>query len=179
MRAVDEAAEAPGGSEDQDTPDEADASSSRRDEPGAPALPASGSQRIDKWLWFARVVKSRTLAAGLVTAGKVRINRAKIDKPSHALKVGDAVTVAVGRKVRVLRVLAPGVRRGPASEAQTLYEDLSPPAAAPAGRDGGRAAAGDSATGSAPAAQAATREAGAGRPTKRERRETDRLRGRR
>lgn len=89
---------------------------------------SQGAQRIDKWLWFVRVVKTRTLAAGLVHGGKVRINRAKIDKPSHSLKPGDVVTVAAGAKIRVLRVVAPGVRRGPPAEAQTLYEELTPPA---------------------------------------------------
>jgi ribosome-associated heat shock protein Hsp15 len=88
--------------------------------------PGQGAQRVDKWLWFARVVKTRTLAAGLVHDGKVRVNRVRIDKASQPLKCGDVVTVSAGRHVRVLKVLAPGVRRGPPAEAQTLYEDLSP-----------------------------------------------------
>lgn len=86
----------------------------------------AGTQRVDKWLWFVRVVKTRTLAAGLVHDGKVRVNRARIDKPSVTLKAGDVVTVTAGSRVRVLKVLAPGVRRGPPAEAQTLYEDLTP-----------------------------------------------------
>jgi ribosome-associated heat shock protein Hsp15 len=85
-------------------------------------------QRIDKWLWFARVVKTRTLAQKLVLSGAVRINREKCDSASHALKTGDVLTIAVGRGIRVLKVAAPGARRGPAEEARTLYEDLSPPA---------------------------------------------------
>lgn len=93
------------------------------DTPLAPDAP----QRIDKWLWFARVVKTRTLAAGLVHGGKVRINRVKIDKPSHTCRAGDVITVAAGSRVRVLKVLAPGHRRGPASEAQLLFEDASSP----------------------------------------------------
>lgn len=102
---------------------------------GTPLTPEA-PQRIDKWLWFARVVKTRTLAAGLVQDGKVRLNRVKIDKPSHTCKVGDVITVAAGGRIRVLKVLAPGMRRGPASEAQSLYEDVaSPPSAGPTGQD--------------------------------------------
>ena len=134
-------------------------------------------QRVDKWLWYARVVKSRTMAAGLVTSGKVRVNRAKIDKPAHALKVGDVITVAVGRNVRVLKVLAPGVRRGPASEAQALFDELSPArnsqvsgtvASSAPGRHKGQ-----------PSLPSVERDAGLGRPTKRDRRLIDQLRGRR
>jgi ribosome-associated heat shock protein Hsp15 len=84
-------------------------------------------QRIDKWLWFARVVKTRTLAQKLVLSGAVRINREKCDSASQPLKPGDVLTIAVGRGIRVLKVAAPGTRRGPAEEARTLYEDLSPP----------------------------------------------------
>jgi ribosome-associated heat shock protein Hsp15 len=87
----------------------------------------AGTQRIDKWLWFTRVVKSRTLAAGLVSDGKVRLNRARIDKPSQGIRVGDVVTATAHRKVHVLKVLALGARRGPPAEARMLYEDLSPP----------------------------------------------------
>jgi ribosome-associated heat shock protein Hsp15 len=83
-------------------------------------------QRIDKWLFFARVVKSRSLAAKLVQAQAVRVNREKIDQASYPLKAGDVLTITLPRRVLVYRVLAPGVRRGPAEEARTLYEDLSP-----------------------------------------------------
>lgn len=136
--------------------------------------PSGPEQRVDKWLWYARVVKSRTMAAGLVTSGKVRVNRNKIDKPAYALKLGDVITVSVGRNVRVLKVLAPGVRRGPASEAQSLFEDLTPPRST-------LVAGQQSADG--PNDQrfrlAAERDAGMGRPTKRDRRLIDQLRGRR
>ena len=81
-------------------------------------------QRIDKWLFFARVVKSRALAAKLVAAGHVRINRDKTDQPSRQVKPGDVLTIALEHKVLVWRVLAPGARRGPAHEARMLYEDL-------------------------------------------------------
>jgi ribosome-associated heat shock protein Hsp15 len=87
-------------------------------------------QRVDKWLFFARVVKSRSLAAKLVQAEAVRVNREKIDQASYPLKVGDVLTITLPRHVLVYRVLAPGVRRGPAEEARTLYEDLSPVSAA-------------------------------------------------
>lgn len=134
-------------------------------------------QRLDKWLWFARVVKSRTMAAGLVTSGKVRVNRQKVDKPAHALKPGDVVTVSVGRRVRVLKVVASGLRRGPASEAHGLFDELTPPSASPnpgspRKDDAGRSVRADSHS-------QAERGAGAGRPTKRDRRLIDHLRGRR
>jgi ribosome-associated heat shock protein Hsp15 len=87
-----------------------------------------GGQRIDKWLWFARVVKSRTMAQELATSGAVRINRIKNDSASRAVRVGDVLTIALDSGVRVLRIAAAGERRGPPAEARLLYEDLSPPA---------------------------------------------------
>ena len=122
-------------------------------------MAAAGSQRIDKWLFFARVVKSRSLAAKLVQSGGVRINSVKIDQPSATVKPGDGVTVTLERRVLVYRVVSGGVRRGPAEEARTLYEDLTPP---PLPRE--------------ERVVAAEREPGTGRPTKRDRRLTDRLR---
>lgn len=122
-------------------------------------MAGEGRQRIDKWLFFARIVKSRSLAAKLVQAGKVRLNREKIDQAAHAVKPGDVLTISLERCILVYRVLQPGTRRGPAEEARTLYEDMSAPS--PATQQ--------------PAADAA-RDPGSGRPTKRERRETDRLR---
>ncbi len=85
-------------------------------------------QRIDKWLWFARCAKTRTTAQKLIVAGRVRVNRDKIDSASRAVRVGDVLTVSLDAGIRVLRVRALGKRRGPAEEARTLYEDLSPPA---------------------------------------------------
>lgn len=82
--------------------------------------------RIDKWLWHARFFKTRTLAASVVSAGHVRINSVKAAKPAQGVAAGDVLTFAQGDHVRVVRVLAHGVRRGPAPEAQTLYEDLTP-----------------------------------------------------
>jgi len=125
-------------------------------------MATAGRQRIDKWLFFARAVKSRSLAAKLVVAGRVRINRDKAAQASDFVKPGDVLTITLDRRVLVWKVLDTGDRRGPASEAQTLYEDMSPK---PAPADP-----------ALPAAMAPLREAGSGRPTKRERRQTDRLR---
>ncbi|WP_448954076.1 RNA-binding S4 domain-containing protein [Labrys neptuniae] len=89
----------------------------------------AGSQdrlRIDKWLWHARVVKTRSLAAKLVADGHVRLNGNRTDTPAKQVKAGDVLTIALERTVRVYRVVGLGERRGPATEAQTLYEDLSP-----------------------------------------------------
>lgn len=83
------------------------------------------TQRIDKWLWFARVVKHRTLAATLVESGHVRLNHAKILKPAHLVKVGDILTIAIHDTIRVLKVKDPGIRRGPFAEACQLYEELN------------------------------------------------------
>ena len=124
----------------------------------------STSQRLDKWLWFARVIKTRTQAAALVTDGKVRINRQRIDKPSLCLKPGDVVTVNARGHIRVLKVLAAGERRGPPTEARKLFEELTePPAPRPTSPADGAAQ---------PSGQRAS---GSGRPTKRDRRQLDRL----
>jgi ribosome-associated heat shock protein Hsp15 len=85
----------------------------------------AASQRLDKWLWFARVVKSRTLATQLVGGGKVRVNRMRVLKPSHLLHAGDVLTIALRGEVRVLQVLAVGERRGPPQEAQLLYRAVT------------------------------------------------------
>ena len=118
-----------------------------------------GAQRLDKWLWFARVVKTRTLATALVLDGKVRVNRVRIDKPSQSVRPGDVITVTAHSRVRILKVTAPGERRGSPAVAQTLYEDLSPPPTP------------DQASSQDPG----QREPGSGRPTKSERRAIDRL----
>jgi len=83
-------------------------------------------QRIDKWLWHARVVRTRTAAAGLADGGQVRINGTRIDAASRAVRAGDVVTVALDR-VRVLRVIGFAERRGSAADAAGLFEDMSPP----------------------------------------------------
>jgi ribosome-associated heat shock protein Hsp15 len=83
------------------------------------------SQRLDKWLWFARLAKSRTLAARLVEEGHVRVNRVKADKPANPVKPGDVLTLSLGSRILVLRVMDPGTRRGPALEARGLYEEVT------------------------------------------------------
>ena len=123
-------------------------------------------QRLDKWLWFARVAKTRTLSAALVTEGKVRVNGTKVDKPAHGMRVGDAVTIVMRQRVRVLKVVSFAQRRGCAELAAALCEDLTP---APLKADT------PSADGSVSAAPAGLREPGSGRPTKRQRREMDRF----
>lgn len=122
-----------------------------------------GRQRIDKWLFFSRAIKSRSLAAKVVVAGRVRINRDKAAQASDLVKPGDVLTITLEGRILVWKVLDCGARRGPSEEARQLYEDMSP-APTPKGeavRD----------------AIPALREAGSGRPTKRERRQTDRLLG--
>ncbi len=83
--------------------------------------------RIDKWLWHARFFKSRSLAADIVEQGEVTVNGAVARKPSQTLKPGDSVGFPMGRHRRLVRVAALGERRGPAVEAQALYEDLAAP----------------------------------------------------
>ncbi len=81
-------------------------------------------QRLDKWLWHARVVKARTSAAELVERGHVRINGVREKSPGHAVKLGDVVTVALDNSVRVLKVAGFSERRGDAAAARALFEDL-------------------------------------------------------
>jgi ribosome-associated heat shock protein Hsp15 len=118
-------------------------------------------QRIDKWLWHARVVRTRTAAAGLATAGNVRLNGECVSAASRPVKAGDVVTVALDRAVRIMKVTAFAERRGDADAARLLYEDLTPIS-----------------TVAAREPPAAERDPGAGRPTKQERRAIDRLLGR-
>ena len=81
-------------------------------------------QRLDKWLWHARLVKARTSAAALVASGHVRINGVRETSPGHAVKAGDVVTVGLDRAVRVLKIVGFAERRGDAASARVLYEDL-------------------------------------------------------
>ncbi len=83
--------------------------------------------RIDKWLWHARFFKTRSLAAKVVSGGKLRVNGQPISKPAYMVSASDVLTFPQANDVRVIKVLALGERRGPAPEAQTLYEDLDPP----------------------------------------------------
>ena len=109
--------------------------------------------RLDKWLWHARFFKTRTLAAKHVTAGHVRVDGTRVSKAAFSVAADAVLTFHQERDIRVIRVIALGTRRGPAPEAQALYEDLSPPIkSAPVERVGER-------------------------PTKKDRRALDALRG--
>lgn len=88
-------------------------------------MPSAAGQRLDKWLWHARVVRTRTSAADLVEAGHVRVNGTRISQPSHPVKTGDVLTVALDARVRVLRVEGQAERRGDATAARALYAELS------------------------------------------------------
>ena len=83
-------------------------------------------QRLDRWLFFARAVKSRTLAQKLVETGAVRVNSERTIRTDHPVGAGDVLTMTVHSRLLVWKVLDAGERRGPAVEAQGLYEDLSP-----------------------------------------------------
>ena len=85
-------------------------------------------QRLDKWLWHARLVKARSSAAALVEAGHVRVNGVRERSPGHAVKVGDVITVGLDRSVRVLKIVGFAERRGDAASARALYVDLQGPA---------------------------------------------------
>ena len=119
--------------------------------------------RIDKWLWYARFFKSRNLASKLCTSTKLRLNCELICKSHATLEEGDVLTFPKNDDVRVIKIISVATRRGPASEAATLYVDLEPPQSARIKKI--RRASG-----------IAIREAGAGRPTKAERRAIDKLR---
>jgi ribosome-associated heat shock protein Hsp15 len=81
-------------------------------------------QRIDRWLWHARLVRTRGAAAALAGGGSVRVNGVRIDAPGHMVRTGDVITVALDRRVRVVKVIGFVERRGPARMAAALYEDL-------------------------------------------------------
>ena len=141
--------------------------------PGDEQAPAAGeTQRIDKWLWFARLIKTRTLASELVASGKVRLNRVKVDKPGHIVRVGDVLTVTLSRRVRLLKVTGLGLRRGPSDAARSLYEELTAPADPPKPvAQSTLQIPGLQQNGTGPGRRAA----GSGRPTKKDRRDIDRL----
>lgn len=82
-------------------------------------------QRIDKWLWHARVVRTRGAAAALACSGYVRVNGARVRGPGRTVRIGDVVTVALDQAVRVLKVRGLVDRRGPAAAGQSLYEDMA------------------------------------------------------
>jgi ribosome-associated heat shock protein Hsp15 len=119
--------------------------------------PASSRQRIDKWLFFTRIAKSRTLAQTWIEAGHVSVNGEKVRRPSADVGIGDRLEVTTAERDIVVNVLLPGDRRGPYEEARHLYEDISPPRQ------------------KLTRFEQAVRDPGAGRPVKKQRRETDRL----
>ena len=85
--------------------------------------------RLDKWLWHARFLKSRSMATAFVSAGKVRVDGTPVSKPARSVGAGDVLTFVLNDNVKVVKILGCGVRRGPAPEAQSLYDDMSPPPA--------------------------------------------------
>jgi ribosome-associated heat shock protein Hsp15 len=123
-------------------------------------IEAPATLRVDKWLWAARFFKTRSLAAQACAGGKVDVN-GEAAKPARAVRPGDRIGVTLPGGRRIGRVLGLSDRRGPAGEARALWEDLTPPAP-PRPRF----------------ARPPYRAPGSGRPTKLERRQTDRLRGR-
>ncbi|MBB4284872.1 RNA-binding S4 domain-containing protein [Roseospira goensis] len=123
---------------------------------------ADETLRLDKWLWHARFRKTRGLAQALCTGGHVRLNGTPVAKASVAVRPGDDLELILGPYRRRVRVVALGTRRGPAPEAQALYEETAPPERLH----------------DPVMAPTLLRAAGSGRPTKRDRRAMDRLRGR-
>jgi ribosome-associated heat shock protein Hsp15 len=115
-------------------------------------------QRIDKWLWHTRVVRTRSAAAELVSSRLVRLNGERVTAPSRLVRADDVITVALDRQVRIMKVVGFTERRGGAEAGRVLYADLTP---LPPPRD--------------ESLKVAAREAGSGRPTKRDRRAIDRL----
>jgi ribosome-associated heat shock protein Hsp15 len=116
-------------------------------------------QRIDKWLWHARMVRTRSAATALVDAGLVRLNGERVTASSRLVRLNDVLTVALDRQVRILKVAGFAERRGDAEAGRALYIELTPQRSAAA----------------AESPKVAVREPGSGRPTKRDRRATDRL----
>ncbi len=122
---------------------------------------AAARIRIDKWLWQARFFKTRSLSAKVVSGPGVRVNGQRVSKPATLVSAGDVLTFAQGDNVRVVKIVTPGIRRGPAPEARELYDDLAPPLPR-AARD---------------AVPQVPKFEGKGRPTKRDRRRMDQTRG--
>lgn len=116
--------------------------------------------RLDKWLWYARFFKSRTLAGRFCNDGKIRLNQKPVSKANTNIKINDVLTFNINDRVRVIRIENLGTRRGPAAEAATLYFDMSPIIEKKAITTDG---------------PPARREPGSGRPTKAERRAIDKF----
>jgi ribosome-associated heat shock protein Hsp15 len=119
--------------------------------------------RLDKWLWYARFFKTRSAATKAILAGRFRLDGMVVNKPHRQALCDQVLTFIQGDRVRVIKIMALGSRRGPSSEAALLYEDLTPERDAPAK------------TVKAAKLEFEARGKGSGRPTKRQRRATDRL----
>ena len=122
--------------------------------------------RLDKWLWYARFFKTRSLATKLISSGKLRINGEVTSKPHRQAQIGQVLTFAQGSHIRVIRIVEIGKCRGPAAEAETLYTDLEPPPTRKTDKEvrlHNR--------------RFESRLTGSGRPTKKDRREITRLKG--
>ncbi len=83
------------------------------------------SIRLDKWLWHARFCKTRSLATELVSKGRVRVNSKRVSKPATMVKPGDGLSFALHDRLHVVRITAIAERRGPATEARLLYEEVA------------------------------------------------------
>jgi ribosome-associated heat shock protein Hsp15 len=95
---------------------------------GASRAAEERRQRIDKWLWHARIARTRSAAQAIAASGKVRINKVKNGSAAHPVRPGDVLTIRNNGRVRVLRVRALAERRGSPGEAAALYEELTQPA---------------------------------------------------
>ena len=124
----------------------------------------SAPVRVDKWLWYARFFKTRNLATKLVSSGKLRINGEVTLKPHRQAQIGQVLTFAQGPYIRVIRIDEIGKCRGPAAEAATLYTDLDPPLARKTNKEV-----------RPHYSRFESRLIGSGRPTKKDRRETTKL----
>ena len=119
--------------------------------------------RLDKWLWYARFFKTRALASKAISNGRFRLDGDLMSKPHRQANCGQVLTFSQGARIRVVRIKALGLRRGPAKEAALLFDDLAPILPAAENKK------------LSPLPAFENRQAGDGRPTKRHRRETDRL----
>ena len=119
--------------------------------------------RLDKWLWHARFFKTRALASKAISNGRFRLNGDLMSKPHRQANCGQVLTFSQGARIRVVRIKALGLRRGPAKEAALLFDDLAPIVSVAENKK------------LSPLPAFENRQAGDGRPTKRHRRETDRL----
>ena len=127
-----------------------------------PSEPVARKERLDKFLFFARALKSRTLAQKTIEAGAIRVNSERTLNTDHRVGAGDILTMTLHGRIVIWKILDVGERRGPASEAAGLYEVLSPPSLPREQLSAFERAVGE-------------RVPGSGRPTKKERRDTDRL----